>query len=561
MEKNFASNSSLTLRWQGNKSKAGLVFYYGNVNTKQEIEYNIFTTDTLLKKSNLISSIKGDFFAATANYSTILSSKTVLQNVLSSVVIQQKQHKENADTLFGPPVTNFLEQTNDAPKILTIANALKLTTLLRSNAALDVGIDFYNETTIADFNTELIYDSIIPIFQKRKFSKEYFSAYSNLKLRFKKNISFYGGISISQNNETGKLKTKYNMVPDDDILERKFIALELPFSLQGSYSKWDYSFKISPVFINGHNFKSHGFLSTANSVTYNFEPQNNLTLTLNRNYLFFDINTLYDTLLQTYNSKIINYPESINQLSAKEELSLNWFNTNTPRAKMTYFIYRLSREKNFLQTVLQAVSDNTFYYYNRVFDKKYTHTINAKSKKSFYLAPTYHRLDISGELMYVLDSYKTIINEKNVQAGSVSWQPTFAIGFVPRNFFIKEITGRVQWHYFTFNIDNEEVSRQSVLTNTLSFESVLKKIEWKLDFEYLLYNINQTKFNVPDCNLTFKYSISDKLSISARGKSLLTLCRLNNYAFVNTLSQGNIVTQISTNNNLGYLLFYLNIRI
>lgn len=82
------------------------------------------------------------------------------------------------------------------------------------------------------------------------------------------------------------------------------------------------------------------------------------------------------------------------------------------------------------------------------------------------------------------------------------------------------------------------------------------KVNWKIDFEYKFYDINQDKFSVPDSNISFKYELSDKISITLVGRSILTLLDLNNYNFVNTISDGNTLMQSKTDNNLGYLMLY-----
>jgi hypothetical protein len=553
MKKNFASNSSLTFRWQGNKSKSGIVFYYGNIRTERETDYTTFLADTLLKKSNQKNTVRGNFLSSTVNYSHLVSPKTILQNVLNVITVQKHLYKESIDTQFVPSPIHFMERTSDAPKSFTIANALKLTKLLNDNTALDINLNYYHENSTGNFETRLVNSNTADIFQQGTFSRDNLSAIGNVKFRLRGDAALNTGIFVTQNNESGRLSYQQHMVTGS-ALQRNITTVALPVSLQGSIGKLDYNFLFTPVLIDMESSGKRRFLKISHLLTYNFEAQNNLILGLSRNYRFFGLTALFDTVVQTYNYKIINNKENINELSTREEISFSWFNTNVARSKMTYVTYRFSLEKHLLQSVFDSVSANVFYYTNRIFDKKQTHTLNAGARKSFYLEPAYNRLDIGGGIMYTANVYTTILNSRTVQASGISWEPTLTLGFAPRNYWIKEVAGRAKWNNQLFNIDTENITRQSILTNTLTIESSLNKIEGKVDVEYLFYNVNKRRFNVPDLNLSLKYNLSEKVAFSIVGKSVLTLFRLNNYAFINTLSDGNTLTQIATYNNLGYLL-------
>ena len=106
------------------------------------------------------------------------------------------------------------------------------------------------------------------------------------------------------------------------------------------------------------------------------------------------------------------------------------------------------------------------------------------ANKGFYFGSAYHRFDIGGDLDYRANNYPTIINNRPANASSSSLTPAFKIGLRPRNFFVREMNNRLRWDYLVFNIDGEEVTRQSVLTNTLTIEGSQGKIDWEFDFKY-----------------------------------------------------------------------------
>lgn len=558
--RNFVTNSSLTLRWQGLNSKSGIVFYHGNINTKREVEYNTFIGDTLLNRSNLKNIDRGNFVSATSNYSHILSPKTVLQNVLSTIVIDFKKDNESVDSIFVPNTTFFREQTQYNPKNFTLNNALKLTHLLGDNTAFNVNLDYYYEKNSKDFETRLTNINVEDIFQQGSSSKQYLKGLVNFNFRLKK-ATFNAGLAINNNNEVGSLNLFNNNNENAD-LTRNISIVESLLSLNGSLKSLDYSFSVTPSLIITENTNNREFLKMSHSLKYNFEAQNNLILAMKHNYQFYDINSLYDTIVRSYNNRIINDNggKNIEQYSIKDEVSLSWFNSNVARSKNINFVYRYSQEQDFLQSVLDSISNNIFYYSNRVFDKKETHTIRTGAKKGIYIGSSYHRLDIGAGLNYMSSKYSTIFNNQNARANNNMWEPSFRLSFLPRKFFIKEITNNVKWNHRTFKINGDDITQQSIITNTFMVKGHGDKINWKFDFEYMFYNINQDKFNVPDCNLSFKYDVSDKLSFSLEGRSLLTLLELNNYNFANTLSDGNTLTQIRTANNLGYLILYTSFK-
>ncbi|EIJ39670.1 hypothetical protein JoomaDRAFT_2699 [Galbibacter orientalis DSM 19592] len=125
---------------------------------------------------------------------------------------------------------------------------------------------------------------------------------------------------------------------------------------------------------------------------------------------------------------------------------------------------------------------------------------------------------------------------------------------------MSEMGNRFEWSELSFNLDGKETNRQSVFTNTFSIKGFGDKVSWNLDFIYRKYNTNDEIFDVPDTHLEFKYDLSEKLSFSIKGQSLLTLFNLNNYSFINTVSDGNTVIQTKTSNNLGYLILYTSIK-
>lgn len=553
--KNFVTNNSLTFRWQGLNSKSGVVFYYGNIHTERETDYSTFIADTLVKKSEVKDTEKGTYVSATANYSHILSSKTVLQNVFSIMEINYQKKTESVDSLFIPAPTFIWQQTHDVPKNLTLSNALKLTYLMGDNTVFSFNLNSYYEKNKNDFETQLTNIEVDDILQEKSSLKQYSRALGNLNFKLRK-ATLNTGIAITKNMEVGELSF-LNNTHEDSKLRRNIFTVEAPIFFDGSVKNIDYNFSVTPTIIHVENTDNREFLKMFHSLTYNFEAQKKLNLGVERSYKFYDLSLLYDTIVRNYNHKIINNSElNIEQYGVRDEVSLSWYTNNVARSKKFDIVYRYNKEKDFLQSVLDSISENVFYYSNKIFDKKETHTFSAGGKKGVYMGSAYHRLDIGGAVNYLQNHYPTILNDQFTRASNVMWEPAFNLNFLPRKFFIKEIYNQLKWSHLVFKIGGDKITEQSITTNTFAVKGHGEKINWKVDFEYLFYKVNEDAFNVPDSNFTFKYDISEKLSFSLTGRSLLTLFHLNNYNSVNTISYGNTLTQIRTGNNLGYLIFY-----
>ncbi|NME72718.1 carboxypeptidase-like regulatory domain-containing protein [Flammeovirga aprica] len=557
--KSFVSNSNLTTRWQGLNSKTGVVFYYGNIQTERKIDINTIVADVLTQGKQTENIHKGNFISVTANHSRILSKKTVFQNVLSAMTIDQQGDNKSFNTLYIPEVTTFTELNQNRPKNFTLSNALKITHLLSDNIAFDLNVDYFNERNTRDFTTLLTNINFPDLSQEEMTSKQLFSTLANLQFRFKK-ASLKAGIHLSKNLENGHL-TFNNDVPTTTSLERGITILDVPLSLSGSINKLDYTFSATPTLIHTQKTQYSNFFKMHHSLTYNFETQNTLGISAGRDYRFYNLHVLFDTMMRSYNQIIINNRDYVNQYATRDEASLSWFNNNVARSKSNHIIYRYTREQDFLQNVLDSISNNVFYYSNQVFDKKETHSLSSGYQKGFYIGKSYHLLKLDGKLDYTYNNYTTSVNSVNTPSRSDAWVPSLNISFLPRSFFIKEVSNELNYNHMIFWLNNEEINRQSVITNTFSVRGHGNKTTWNVNFIFTKYSIENTEFNVPDLHLSYKYDLSDRLSFSLVGQSLLTLFKLNNYNYVNTISSGNTLTQIATNNNLGYLLLTTSIKL
>jgi hypothetical protein len=551
--KNFVSNTSLTLRKEAEKNKSGLVLYFGNTQIERDVSRQTFLGENLIESSLTNNVQNGNFISATTNFNAKLSENSVFENKLSTLLLWYDDLTQNLDTVFSPNPTGFNLLTENSPKSLAISNELKITKLISEKKAIDFELNYYYEGDKRDFETQQNDIPLSEIKQVEDFSKNYVAALS--KFKYDLNPVYLNiGLGLSHNQEEGELMFENDFLTEDN-LTRSITTIETPISISGSYKNLDYSFSGSPALIYTDEKGIREEIKSLNKLTYNFETQNNLILSWKRNYRFYDLNSLYDTIVRGFNIRVINDGINAEDYTTTNLTSLEWNNNNVSRNKQINLKYEFIKDKNILQSVLDSVSSNIFFYANQIFPDRTTHLIDMSGRKGFYFSPSYHLIYFGASFYIRNDDYPTISNQEEVDATSLTLQPAFNLTFRPRGFLIREASNQLKRNDYAFFINGEEINSQSVLTNTFTVEGTEKKIDWEFDFIYQFYNINGNKFDVPDVNLSIKYRQSDKLSFSLSGRSLLTLFDFNDFNFANTQSNGNILTQTFTNNNLGYLLF------
>ncbi|MFV0249110.1 MAG: hypothetical protein ACK5H1_09165 [Tenacibaculum sp.] len=553
-EKNFVSNTSLTIRNQGDNSKTGLVLNHGNIHVKKQTDILLYTDDSLLRKSQLRNTNKGYFASFTANYSRVLSEKAVLQNVLNSTIIRQQKSDFKTDSLFVPQKSLLVEDNLQTPKAFSFSNALKLTRLLNEKIAFDLLWDYYCEKVLSNDDIRLKNIAGLSIFQRNPFSKNFQFVQGELKFRLKKAV-LNTGIGLAKNEELSSLEYENNTNIDKN-LKRKLLSLNAFVLLNGTYKKLDYNFSVKPTLIYLKKSANRKLLKMNHSLTYRFLEQNTLRVGFSRNYTFYNLNELHDTVVKAYNYRLINAKVNTEGFSINNKLTLAWFNNNVARTKSSHFDYSYIRQNNSLQSVLDSISNNIFYYKSRVFNLSQSHNFSLGGKKGYYITDSYHLFRMGAKLDFEANKYTTILNKQTALVRSKFWKPIFKLSFLPRNKFIGEFSNQLKWNLFTIDIDKNKTSNNAVFTNTFYIKGAGDKLNWSFELFYINNSVDKERFCFFDSNLSVKYQYSEKISFSLRGKSLLTLFNLNNYNYTNILSEGNTLRQINTSNNLSYLIFY-----
>lgn len=560
MSKNNSSNVNLTLRWEGEKSKIGLVFNNANIDTERNTSYSTSEGNQLLSQGNFDNSEKGSFFATTLNYDRIITSKTILNNVFSLLALKNTSHRNSMDSLFYPKHQNTAENIKVNPRNLALSNNLKLSTILNKNSLIDIYFDLYHEKNKNSLEAILASGSYFDVYQNDTYLKNNLFLFGNHQLKLNKS-TFNSGIGFNHSEENADQIIKENLIRSQQKVKRSVKNIESRFSLTGTIKKLEYHISLSPVFFLSSQHEKKSFLKTNNRLTYNFQPQNNLVFTFDRSYHFFDINSMYDTIIQSYNNRTINSFSHLDNFSYANQGSIGWYNNQVSKNRNLFAEYKFKQEKHAMQSVLDSISDKTFYYSNQIFNDSYKHHLNFGVNKSFYIGESYHRLTVGTNLKVMKSKYNTMVDNAFSKVDVTTWNPEIHVGFLPRNSFVKELKNTTAWNQQIFRINHAEITTQTTFNNTFSIRGHDGKIEWNLDLIYKHYNTKDTNFGVPDLGVFLKYDFTERISISVTGQSMLSLFELNDFNSMFTQSDGNIISRTTTKDNLGYLLFNVSYKL
>lgn len=552
VKKNFVSNNSLTVRREGENSKSGAVLYYGNVRTDVERTLSTFIGDTLARNTVFNGLKEGGFFSSSLNHTHKFNSKTVLQNILGVFVMSKEDKESSLDSIFTVEPMVFLETTNRKPTNFSLVNSMSITTLLGDRNAFDLGLNFYQENVSEDLDTQLINSDASAVLQRLDYSNTQFSFMPDFQFKLNRSTLTVGA-SLSSVNEKTSVDFFNNSFPNE-VIERNVLISEVPITYQGSKGRFDYNLSFSPTLINVDESKGQGILQTSNTFVYNFKSQDKLSFGISRSYNLQDITKFFSTLSTNFNNITKGQVEKKDGFTTKDRVSLSWFKSNVAKSQSHYLVYDYMEENDYIQTNLDSISNNLFIYSNRELDNKRSHNINLGTSKGFYFGRKFNKIGVNANLKFSHISYPIIIEDVKRNTSITSWEPSLILTYFPRNFFIREIKNTLKWNPRKFRLDGNEINQQTTFNNSLIFEGGRDKLSWSFNFDYLLYDVEQRNFDVPDVNIFAQYELSNKITLAIEGNYLLTLFDINNFNSIETISNGNIITQILNDNNLGVLL-------
>ncbi len=555
LKKDFNSNNTLTLRKQTNKSKIGAVFTFAKIKTEKKTATTIFLLDTIIKKENYNAEQNGVLFSTTLSYSHLFSKKTVLNADAIIGFVKQNDNTQNNAIYFNSTTTQVTEQNNSKPSNYAIAYNLNLASLLNKKTILNTGASYFIEQSKNDFSTSIFSTTNFDITQLQKINKQNLAVFSNIEYRHSSLLYLKTGLLYNTSCEKDKID--YQTYANN--IERKLDTYNAIIEAGGQTKKIEYTASLTPMYWVVQNSPSKNtFRTKADAVfTYKFNPSENITAKYNRNISQHDLSNCYDTIVQSYNYKILNSALNKYNFTTSNNVGIGYYYSNIAKSKSYFIDCNYTFDKKIINSIFDTISNNVFYYSNKILDSKKTTSVNIGTSKGFYFTPKYHKLSFSIDLSYSNAQFPTIINSQKQDCNNKSLQESLEITFNPKAFFLTEIVLGTALSQQKLLINKQAINNLFIANNYISFASTQKNIEWKLYIATTSFKTETDKIKTPNCNVSVRYKATEKLSFAIVGKSLFGLLHIpasNNNASINTFTDGNLITQTVNNNRIGYLI-------
>lgn len=559
LQYNFNSNNSFTLRKQTQNTKLGLVTYYARMNTRRSSVSTITSPENTIKEEAYSLNEKGNMFSNVLNFSHLFSRKTVLHNNTIMGWLSQSSYSQNNASIFFPEKTQLQELNSSAPASFALANATQLTSLISPKMLFNINATYFTEATRNYFQTGLVTTSNININQHSTLNLQKITTSANIEYKHNRLLSVKGGLGYTGSNEKASMDYSAPSRYSKDI-NRIIHAYNGLIEIDGRTSKLEYALAYTPkhyIIPFEAKISSRAVYNNASAtVGYAVNYLHHFQLKYNSNSFLYDLNSSYDTTIQSYNFRTINADINKYTISQTSNIEAGYHYSNIAKAKAAYITYNYQTDRNTIQSIYDTAVNNIFFYRNIVVDRKRSSTFSAGLSKGFYITKQYHKLDIGGNLSYTNDAFPTIVNHQTQQYQIQKIAGNIELGFIPQSFFIKEITLGSKLSYQHLLLDGDLINKQSDINHYISFSSSNKKTDWKLTLEETWFKSAGISFHVPNCNFSVRYKQSEKLSFGLNGKSIFNVIGLNHNpnTSLSTYSEGNLITQTINTYRIGYIL-------
>lgn len=562
--KNFNNSNSLTLRFQTTKSKVGAIFSYANIKTQQNTITTISNLDSVVIKENLFIAQTGALLTTNVNYSRLFSKRAVL-NANTAIGFLSSDNKNVNDGInFYPTLTTFKELTAEKPQSFAISNNVKITKLLSKKTILNIGANYYNEASKNNFfSSRITASSNDGIYLQQKINKHVTTGSLNLKYKHSDLLALSGGLFYTKIFEYGNINFINNANYTKKV-NRNLNNFQALFEINGEEKKIGYAASITPMIWRIANNGTQNIINTKIDVdiVYEVDYGQRIALQYNRNVALLDLNSSYDTIVQSYNIRIKNPSAIINNITSTNTLNIGYYSSNASKSRATFLIYKFIAADNFIQNIFDTVINNVFYFTNEILDKNNTHSINFGANKGFFITPKFHKLSFHTNFSFTKRTFPAINNKEKLLFKNNLIEQNIYINYILQSTLIKEIKIGTQITHQNIVLNNNSINKQKTINYYATVSYIKNKVECNIRIEDVFYKTPSANFHVPNINLVVKYKKSDKLSFALEGKSLFSLFNLinNSSSYINSFSDSKLITQTVHNGRIGYLILNINYK-
>ncbi len=548
LEKDFFTNTNLTIRSQGQKLKTSAVLYYLAPNRLNSLINRIHTLDgTPIIDSKSTTKSDAVSFLGAGSLAYRVTDKTIATYSINTNTIDNENLNNISNQLFseGSPVETNQIASRNMYKTSSLLNQISITSKLKKNLLTDARLNIYQESSKL-FNNYNINNDELTDFQDYKFTKNTIKSSSYIK--YKVLEEFIPKLTFDYESIDEKIKDR---ITNSQVVAREMdsYTIDLEFSGKDVFKKIDYDLSISLNNNSLRNQNSSTFVPIEFSIDYE-NKLNRISLEYNRKRQFNDLESGINTI-QPFNQVVfgsINFPS---QFSSSNHIFTSYDYTNifdgiSASLSFAYNQYKNALKNNFLRLssgiseleIFQASSSNDF-------------SISANYSKTLFQLTYPTKVDIGAT--YKNDFYPFIIEGAMIDLKDTEISPTFTLETITDHLLNFSISSK-----FSFITNDVQNIRYNATYNSNSFSILLKNKKWngKLAFLYDTNTINNITYSRKNLNLEVSYTL-DKITFSAESRHLGELLSLvDNDAYNSRFNLSNGLSNLTINNqSLNYLIF------
>lgn len=553
LEKDFFSNSNITVRRQSERLKfSGLIYHFSTDRIKRTMEeIEEINGNKLLTGENRYSAHSNSIIGI-GSVAYKISKRTIAHYEFRTNFLNSDNLKRNTNILFtqnSPSETNTVRSENDY-NISSFHNQLGFTSKLRKRLIASITVFNYLENNDLLNGYSISSDSINDLgLQNYEYNKNVWNVQGELK--FKGSEFFIPSVTISHSSDIETLNTRETENSSNDLDTQQSI-FQLNIDGNDLFDKLDYNFSIGLA----HRQISNSVLKEkiSNYVPLNlslgYENRlNRYTIDYSRSQNFSPLETGINTI-QPFNtliegdSQLPFLPEQRNNIKASYSYN------NIFDAKVFSTVIGYQHSKNTLRTGFLSQEGSVSklqYFLDPDTDKFFLRSYYSQTLSQLSY-PT--KIDVT--LGYESNNYSTSIASKLLDSKNTIWNPSFQLRTITDDLINFKVGASAS--FIKDNLDNSIYDSKNISGR---IGMLLKNEKWSGNLLFIseYSTINNTNYSRQNINFDIAYFFK-RITLSIESRHFGELISLwQNSTYNNTFNVGNgIATSIFNNKSLNYLI-------
>jgi hypothetical protein len=562
LKRNFNSNTSLTIRRQGEKIKMGFVGFLDFLESSKNNQNttNIVTTNSLAKKEINDLSELGKFISMKYYLSKKLNKRSVLDYNFEVGTVKKTNQESNEINNYEVNISKITENNTTKANSIYFNNYLNYSSLLSDKVLLKAKINYTSENASNNFESIFSSNDIKNGNVSQSFNLTQKQIQSEAEIHYK----FSNLFSLEIGGTHSVFNHRYSIY-EENSFDRKGINTNIFVNGRGKTKQIDYSliFGYESYLFDSKEIKTNTIPKLEASFNYKINSNNSFNVTYNQYNSLFDLYKNLDTLSVSFNNRVLGNSNFNYSITNSRKTTFGYYYSNIAKSQSLRLNGNYDVKNNYLETIFDKVQNNIFYYKNYLIDERTNLSINFGANKGFYFTDKLHKIDFYLNTSTKVSSFPTVFDNRTKQFQNRSQLYSFQVSFSPKAFILTEINlsyiTNTQKLYVDNNFSNEFKSQTYMIDLIARHE----KFESKISFSQIINNSLNSTFSIPLIDLRASYKLSNKVSIFTKGKALLNLFKLNdnNFSAINQISDGIILNQNVNLYRINYLIFGASINI